>query len=123
VNRHGGTVDELKYTYNGKEYEFKDQMTFTYLNSSGSDVWGMDRIEMPGWIIERELVDYVLDVVRAEAGIGRGYPEILQQADANAVLDTNDKREFMSLVQRFAEEHDLPIEWDMKSLSKQRRRR
>lgn len=123
VNRHGGTIDALGCTYKGKEYDFENQMTFTYLNSSGSDVWGMDRIEMPGWIVEEGLTEHVLDVVRAEAGVGRGYPEILQQADANAVLDTNDKREFMGLVQRFAEENDLPIEWDMKSLSKQRRRR
>jgi hypothetical protein len=123
VNRHGGTVDELSCTYDGKEYSFEDQMTFAYLNSSGSDVWGMDRIEMPAWIVNEGLTEHVLNVVRAEAGVGRGYPETLQQADANAVLDTSDKREFMGLVQRFAQENDLPIEWDMKSLSKQRRRR
>jgi len=123
VNRHGGTVEELECTYEGEKYEFGRRMVFAYLNSSGSDVWGMDRIEMPGWIASEGLEEHVMDVIRAEAGVGRGYPEILQQADANAVLETEDRREFMGLVQRFAREHDLPIEWDMKSLSKQRRRR
>jgi len=123
MNRHGGTVDELGCSYNGKEYEFGNNMTFTYFNTSDSDVWGMDRVEIPGWVADEGLQDYVLDVVRAEAGIGRGYPEILQQADTNAVLDTNDRSEFMGLVQGFAREHDLPIEWDLKSLSKERRRR
>ena len=39
------------------------------------------------------------------------------------MLDTGAKNRFLALVQEFADEHDLPIEWDAKALSKERRRR
>jgi len=74
-------------------------------------------------VLRDDWAEYVFDVVRAEAGVGRGHPEILQQADANAVLDTGAKNRFLALVQEFADEHGLPIEWDAKALSKERRRR
>ena len=121
VNRWGETVDELATTYEGTEYGFAEEVLFTYLDVPGGDA--MDYLEFPEWIQDAELVDDVLDVVRAETGVGRGYPEILQQADANAVLDAGAKERFLSLVQEFADEEDLPIDWDAKTLSKERRRR
>lgn len=121
VNRQDGAVDLLEGTYQEEYYEFGNGVLFAYLNVPGPGA--MDRVELPRWIEREGLTDYVFDVVRAEAAIGRGYPELLQQADANAVLSAQDRREFLALVQRFAEEHDLPIEWDVKSLSKERRRR
>jgi hypothetical protein len=109
----------LAATYAGREYEFGDRVLFTYLD--GGDT--TDRVEVPRWVLDADLAEHVLDVVRAEAAVGRGYPELLQQADANAVLGAGAKREFLALVQRFAEEHDLPVDWNRKALSKQRRRR
>ena len=120
-NRQDGAVDAMTTQYHGEEYEFWDDMLFAYLNIPGGDA--LDRVELPGWVLREERAEYVFDVVRAEAGVGRGYPEILQQADANAVLDTGAKNRFLALVQEFADEHDLPIEWDAKALSKERRRR
>jgi hypothetical protein len=121
VNRWGETVDELATTYRGTEYGFAEEVLFTYLDVPGGNA--MDYLEFPEWVQRAGLVGDVLDVVRAETGVGRGYPEILQQADANAVLDAGAKDRFLSLVQEFADEEDLPIEWDVKALSKERRRR
>jgi hypothetical protein len=64
-----------------------------------------------------------LDVVRAESGVGRGYPEVLQQADTDAVLDQRDRQQFLRLLQKWAETNDVPLEWDAKALSKELRRR
>ncbi|GAB7012952.1 DNA double-strand break repair nuclease NurA [Halolamina salina] len=121
IHRQDGTVDAMQCRYRGDEYEFGTDVLFGYLDIPDGDA--MDYLEFPGWVLRDDLLEYVFDVVRAEAGVGRGYPEIVQQADANAVLDTGAKRRFLALVQNFAEEEDLPIEWNAKNLSKERRRR
>ena len=121
VNRQDGAVDALEAIYRGESYEFWDDVLFAYVNIPGSEA--LDRVELPGWVLRDGLEEYVFNVVRAEAGVGRGYPEILQQADANAVLDTAARRRFLEIVQEFATEYDLPLEWDAKALSKERRRR
>lgn len=121
VNRQDGATDAMSATYRGREYDFAEDVLFGYVDVPGDGT--MDHVELPGWILHEGLTEYVFDVVRAEAGVGRGYPELLQQADVNAVLDTDAKRQFLALVQEFADEHDLPIEWDVKALSKERRRR
>jgi hypothetical protein len=121
VNRWDSTVDELEFIYENTEYGFAEEVLFTYLDVPGGSA--MDYLEFPEWVQREGLVGDVLDIVRAETGVGRGYPEILQQADANAVLDAGAKDRFLSLVQEFADEKDLPIEWDVKALSKERRRR
>jgi len=121
VHRQDGTIDAMEASYRGKEYEFATDLLFGYLDIPDGDA--MDYIEFPGWVLREGLVDYAFDVVRAEAGVGRGYPEIIQQADANAVLDADAKRRFLALVQDFADEEGLPIEWNAKNLSKKRRRR
>lgn len=121
VHRQDGTIDALETRYHGESYEFATDVLFTYLDIPDGNA--MDYLEFPGWVLRDGLIDYVVDVIRAETGVGRGYPEIIQQADANAVLDHDAERRFLELIQTFAEEEDLPIEWDAKTLSKQRRRR
>ncbi len=121
IHRQDGTVDAMETSYQGATHEFTTDVLFTYLDIPDGNA--MDYLEFPGWILREGLVKDVVDVVRAEAGVGRGYPEIIQQADANAVLDTDAERRFLALVQNFAKEEGLPIEWDAKTLSKQRRRR
>lgn len=121
VNRQDGATDTMSTTYRGQEYDFARDVLFGYVDVPGDG--SVDHVEIPGWILRDGLTDYVFDVVRAEAGVGRGYPELLQQADANAVLDAEARGQFLALVQEFAEERDLSIEWDGKALSKERRRR
>jgi hypothetical protein len=69
------------------------------------------------------MYEYTVDIVRAQAGIGRGYPEILQQADSDAVLDHQDRQQFHRVVQQWADENDVPLEWNAKALSKELRRK
>jgi hypothetical protein len=69
------------------------------------------------------MYEYTIEIARAQAGIGRGYPEILQQVDSDAVLDYRDRKQFHRVVQRWAESNDVPLEWNAKALSKELRRR
>lgn len=126
--RRDGSVDGLGTTYEGVEYDFGDDIHFSYLKVSPGA--GLDRLEFPGWILRTDgpsgyenLYEYVLELVRAEAAVGRGYPEVLQQADTDVVLDQRDRQQFLRLLQGWAEENDVPLEWDSKSLTKELRRR
>jgi len=128
VCRREGGVDSLEVAYEGSDYAFERDLLFAYLNAPAGT--GLDRIEFPGWLTRADgpegfatLYEYVVAVVRAEAAVGRGYPEVLQQADTDAVLDHADRRQFLRLVQRWAEANDVPIEWNEKARSKELRRR
>lgn len=115
------TQEKLRTTYRGVEYDFSDSILFTYMNiGPGPQI---DRVEMPRWIHEEGFTDEVLALVRAEAGVGRGYPEILQAADADAVISRQDREEFLRMYQEFSDEHDIELRWNNKALSKKRRRR
>jgi len=120
-SRRDNTLYELKASFKGKRHDFSSNLLFTYLNTGlGSQ---LDRIEMPEWVLEEGLAERVVSVVRAECGIGRGYPEILQSVDADAVISHRDRERFLRICQNFAEENDIDLEWNNKSLSKRLRRR
>jgi hypothetical protein len=128
ISKRDGSVDALQATYEGETYEFRDDILFSYLNVPPGA--GLDRIEFPGWLCRSDgpdgyesMFEYTVEIVRAEAGIGRGYPEILQQVDSDAVLDHQDRQRFRRVVQRWAESNDIPLEWNVKALSKELRRR
>ncbi len=128
ISKRDGSIDALQATYEGESYEFRDDILFSYLNVPPGT--GLDRIEFPGWLCRSDgpdgyesMYEYTIEIVRAEAGIGRGYPEILQQVDSDAVLDNQDRQQFHRVVQRWAESNDVPLEWDAKALSKELRRR
>ncbi|KXB06900.1 hypothetical protein AKJ52_01345 [candidate division MSBL1 archaeon SCGC-AAA382C18] len=120
-SKRDNTLYKLKAPFKGKEYNFSNNLLFTYLNTGlGSQ---LDRIEMPEWVLEEGLAERVVSVVRAECGIGRGYPEILQSVDTDAVISHQDRERFLRICQNFAEENDIDLEWNNKSLSKRLRRR
>ncbi|MFC4540794.1 DNA double-strand break repair nuclease NurA [Halosolutus amylolyticus] len=128
ISKRDGSVDALQTTYEGERYEFRDDILFSYLNVPPGA--GLDRIEFPGWLCRSDgpagydsMYEYTVEIVRAEAGVGRGYPEILQQADSDAVLDHQDRQQFHRIVQRWADSNDVPLEWNAKALSKELRRR
>ena len=121
ISRRDNSLEQLQGEYRGEQYDFTNRILFTYLNIS--DGPQLDRIDMPAWVLTEDLVGYVLRAVRAEAGVGRGYPEILQAADADAVISQSDRNEFLHLYQAFSEEYDMDLRWNNKALSKQRRRR
>jgi hypothetical protein len=120
-SRRDNSLNWLQTTYHGVDYDFSKDILFTYLNtSSGPQV---DRLDFPRWVQEEGFVDHVLAAVRAETGVGRGYPEILQTVDADAVISRQEREEFLRMYQEFSEEHDIELRWNNKALSKKRRRR
>ena len=115
------TQEQLSGKYRGREFDFSEDILFTYLDiGPGAQI---DRVEMPRWIHNKGLTDEVISLVRAEAGVGRGYPEILQAADADAVISHQDREEFLRMYQDFSDENDIELRWNNKALSKKRRRR
>lgn len=120
-SRRDNSLNWLQTTYHGREYDFSEDILFTYLKTeSGPQV---DRIDFPRWVQEEGLVDYVLAAIRAEVGVGRGYPEILQSVDADAVISRQDREDFLRMYQEFSDENDIELRWNNKALSKKRRRR
>ncbi len=115
------TTKWLKADHQGEHFDFSEDIMFTYLNTGGGPQ--LDRIEMPRWIFEDGFLEYTMDVIRAENAIGRGFPEILQQADADAVINGKDRERFLRMYQKFSEENDIELRWNKKAKSKKRRRR
>lgn len=115
------TLNTLNSSYQGEEYDFSEDIMFTYLKTGPGPQ--LDRIEMPRWIIEEDLLEYTMNMIRAESCVGRGFPEIIQQADADAVISGRERGDFLSLYQRFAEDNDIELRWNNKAKSKRRRRR
>ncbi len=119
--RRGEIQDRLQTTYRGENYSFGDEILFTYMKTGAGDQ--IDRLEFPSWILEDERLEETLSIVRAEAGVGRGYPEILQAVDTDAVISRKDREEFLQMYQKFMEQKGLQMDWNNKALSKERRRR
>lgn len=80
------------------------------------------RLELPRWVLEDGLLEYALDIVRAECVVGNGYPYGLETADAVAVLTHQDRDRFYRLIQEFAEKEKLPLRFSRKAISKRGRR-
>ncbi|MGI8467943.1 MAG: DNA double-strand break repair nuclease NurA [Pyrinomonadaceae bacterium] len=80
------------------------------------------RLDIPAWIYEENLLDEVLNVVRAECVIGLGYPYALETADQTAVISLRDREIFLQALQGFANENNLSFRVSRKAASKGRRR-
>jgi hypothetical protein len=61
------------------------------------------RVEMPRWLVEEGQADDVLDLVRAEAVVGTGYPYAVETADALAVIGNQDRERFYNLFEQFVQ--------------------
>ncbi|HVF89030.1 MAG TPA: DNA double-strand break repair nuclease NurA [Blastocatellia bacterium] len=93
---------------------------FVYLKTSGDAP--PSRLDLPLWVYERGLLDYVIDTVRGEVVIGNGYPYAIEAADAAAVITSRDRDMFYSLFQEFAGRADLDLHVARKAISKAHRR-
>jgi hypothetical protein len=129
VNRRDTSLDALETTYGGVEYGFGDRLRFCYTNIGAGA--SLDRLETLAWLPEtpapdecpgKTMFEYALTMVRGEAAVGQGYPEILQQVDAEAVLTGSDRDSLITMLQRLSNHEDLDIEWNPKAVSKRRRR-
>ncbi|HKG20331.1 MAG TPA: DNA double-strand break repair nuclease NurA [Blastocatellia bacterium] len=93
---------------------------FVYLKTSGDAP--PSRLDLPLWVYERGLLDYVIDTVRGEVVIGNGYPYAIEAADAAAVITSRDRDMFYSLFQEFAGRESLDLHVARKAISKAHRR-
>lgn len=101
--------------------DFSRDLCFLYMTT------GFDRpparIDVPRWMLEEEgLLDWVLDIVRAEIVVGAGYPYPIETADAAAVLSSDDRMAFYRLFHDFARAQGLHTSLPAKSISKAHRR-
>ena len=99
---------------------WRDKIGFIYLKTSGDGPPA--RLDIPMWVYEQGLLDYVADTVRAEVIAGNGYPYAIETADAAAVLTARDRELFYSMFQEFAERERLSLRMSRKARSKAHRR-
>lgn len=100
--------------------EWRRGVAFLYLKTS-SDA-PPARLDIPLWVYERGLLDYVVDTVRGEVIVGNGYPYAIEAADQTAVITTRDREMFYALFQEFAERERLNLRIARKAVSKAHRR-
>ena len=100
--------------------EWRREIGFFYLKTSASAP--PSRIDLPLWIYERGLLDYVADVVRGEVIVGNGYPYIIEAADQTAVIGQEDRELFYALFQEYAGRRGLDLSRARKAVSKAQRR-
>jgi hypothetical protein len=98
----------------------KSIVGFVYLQTTSDNAPA--RLDIPAWIYEQNLLDEVLDTIRAECIIGLGYPYALETADQTAVITMRDREVFLQALQGFAKENNLNFRVSRKSASKGRRR-
>jgi hypothetical protein len=100
--------------------EYRRGVGFVYLKTSATAPPA--RLEIPLWVLERGLLDQVIDLVIAEVVVGNGYPYVIQSADAAAVINSRDRDAFYAIFQRFAREQEIGLRISQKTASKSRRR-
>ncbi|MGI9035946.1 MAG: DNA double-strand break repair nuclease NurA [Pyrinomonadaceae bacterium] len=98
----------------------KSIVGFCYLQTTSDNP--PSRLDIPSWIYEENLLEEVLDVVRAECVVGLGYPYALETADQTAVISLRDREIFLAALQGFANENNLDFRVSRKAASKGRRR-
>ncbi len=99
--------------------EHRQRLAFTYLKAhDGKPV----RMEFPLWLYEAGLLEQVLDWTRGEIIIGSGYPYVIETADQTAVLQMGDRQAFYRLLQDWADQVGLDLQFSRKMVSKARRR-
>ncbi len=93
---------------------------FTYLQTTRDSAPA--RIDVPSWVYKENLLDEVLDTIRAECVIGFGYPYALETADQTALISMRDREIFLRALQDFAQREKLNFNVSRKAASKGRRR-
>jgi hypothetical protein len=93
---------------------------FVYLKTAGDGPPA--RLDLPLWVYERGLLEYVVDTVRAEVIAGNGYPYAIETADATAVLTARDRELFYGIFQDFAQRERIGLRIARKAISKAMRR-
>ncbi|HVG39728.1 MAG TPA: DNA double-strand break repair nuclease NurA [Pyrinomonadaceae bacterium] len=98
----------------------RSRIGFVYLQTMGEGAPA--RLDVPTWVYESNLLDEVIDTVRAECVVGNGYPYPIEAADAAAVITTRDRERFLRAMQEFAARENFSFYLSRKTTSKARRR-
>src|SRR5215475_13887106 len=115
-----GGADRKQQGILEKFEEYRRGVGFVYLKTSATAPPA--RLEIPLWVLQRGLLDQVIDLVIAEVVVGNGYPYVIQSADAAAVINSSDRDAFYAIFQRFAREQEIGLQISQKTASKSRRR-
>jgi hypothetical protein len=115
-----GGADRKQQGILEKFEEYRRGVGFVYLKTSASSP--PSRLEVPLWVLQRGLLDQVIELVIAEVVVGNGYPYVIQSADAAAVINSSDRDAFHAIFQRFAREQQIDLRITQKTASKSRRR-
>jgi hypothetical protein len=99
---------------------YRDRVAFSYLQTSSTRPPA--RLEFPRWMLDDGLVEPVMDVVRAEIIIGKGYPYAIETADQVSVIRSVDRDIFYNQFQEFIQHQGMKFTYSQKSMSKGRRR-
>jgi hypothetical protein len=93
---------------------------FCYLKTTGDAP--PSRLDIPLWVDEIGLLNYVVDVVRGEVIVGNGYPYVIEAADQTAVIGSQDREAFYAMFQEFASRKGFDLKITRKASSKAHRR-
>ncbi len=115
----GGSLNPQDGILNSYQ-EMRERVGFVYLRTNGNFP---ARLEIPVWVYEAGLLDWLVDLVRCEVIIGRGYPYVLETADQIAVIRNEDRNLFLRLMQDWAAREQLNLRLSRKMVSKLQRRR
>lgn len=102
------------------ERSYYGRVHFLYLKTTAENAPA--RLDLPAWLLEEGLLDWVVDVVRAECIVGTGYPYAVETADALAVITMQDRERFYRLCQDFLAREGAPLRYSRKAYSKRGRR-
>jgi hypothetical protein len=100
--------------------QWQRNVAFFYLKTTGDAP--PSRIDVPLWVYEQGLLDYVVDTVRGEVIVGNGYPYVIEAADQMAVISTQDREVFYAAFQEFAYRKGFDLRIARKAISKAHRR-
>jgi hypothetical protein len=115
-----GGADRKQQGILEKFEEYRRGVGFVYLKTAA--LAPPARLEIPLWVLQRGLLDQVIELVIAEVVVGNGYPYVIQSADAAAVINSSDRDAFHAIFQRFAREQQIDLRISQKTASKSRRR-
>jgi hypothetical protein len=100
--------------------EWRRDVAFCYLKTTGDAP--PSRVDLPLWVYQQGLLDYVLDAVRGEVIVGNGYPYVIEAADQTAVISMQDREVFYAAFQEFAARKGFDLRIARKAISKAHRR-
>ncbi len=94
---------------------FKNSIAFFYMRLSN----GLPaRVEFPAWIHEKEDIDKIADIIRAQCVIRGNYPDILMRAHDAAVIRMSEHDLFYGMFDNFCKAHGIKINKSAKHFHK-----